>query len=194
MRRTWAVLGSVALIVGVAGPAWAQPGGMGSGRNGATAHVQPLDKGGGDHGGGGDRDGGGKGGGGHDGGGKSGGGDHGHGGGGDHHEGHDRGDGDHGRHYNGGSYDYGDYYYGCGYSDCYPYYGGYDGRYGYGCNYDYPCGSDSYDRPSSSQCVKYSHSGHATYDDQKCKYDPGCDCWYPSSSPPPKKQGAGNPG
>jgi hypothetical protein len=42
--------------------------------------------------------------------------------------------------------------------------------------------------------VKYSHSGHATYDEEKCKYDPGCDCWYRSSTPPPKKEGSGAKG
>jgi hypothetical protein len=88
-----------------------------------------------------------------------------------------------GRYGDGGYYGYDGRcgYYGCGG----PYYGPYYG--GYGCNYDYPCDA-SYDH-QSSDCFKYSHSGHATRD-PNCQYDPSCDCWYRSSESPPK-QGAG---
>jgi hypothetical protein len=79
--------------------------------------------------------------------------------------------GHHGRHYRYDRYDRG--YYG------HPYYGGYYGG-GYGCNYDYPCGGQTYD------CTRYRGPDGNPTGDPHCRYDARCDCWYHTSDRTPE--------
>jgi hypothetical protein len=170
MRKTWTILAGVALIVGVAGPAWSDARHHPATRGTATRAMADHDRDGGHNGGvrhGDDRSGG--------------------------RERHER----EGFHHGGRGRDYDGYYdgyYHCGYYGCgYPYYGPYYG--GYGCNYDYPCGPPYYDSEQDSQCFSHTHSGRAVRNPD-CQYDRSCDCWYPSSQPPPRKgpdQSSGGP-
>jgi hypothetical protein len=64
-----------------------------------------------------------------------------------------------GHHHRGHRYYYGDrYYYG------HPYYGGGYYRGGYGCNYDYPCGGQTYD------CTRYRGPDGQPAGDPHCRY------------------------
>jgi hypothetical protein len=78
-----------------------------------------------------------------------------------------------GHHHRGYRYGYGGYY-------GYPYYGGGYYRGGYGCNYDYPCGGQTYD------CTRYRGPDGNPAGDPHCRYDARCDCWYHTSDRTPE--------
>ena len=107
----------------------------------------------------------------------------------------------HGYHRHHHDYDYDYHYYGGHrryyghpyYYGGHPYYGGYYGG-GYGCNYDYPCGGQTYD------CTRYRGRDGKPVQDPHCKYDARCDCYYHTSErqtegsqPPPAPDQSAQP-
>src|SRR5690349_15109977 len=69
-------------------------------------------------------------------------------------------------------------YYGYGYPG---FYGGYYPG-GFGCNFDYPCGPPF----AEYNCSKYTGPDMKPPADSGCKYDQKCECYYHSSTPPPR--------